>query len=110
MAKKKIVRSVIVIVLAVVAAILTFGAVLTLGENAGFIQPTTTAAPTTTTEAPTTTEPPPPHITSTATIRSAGVFSIFIISLYLCFNSNNVISGIAPIRALKTACPRPRLT
>ncbi len=72
MAKKKIVRSVIVIALAVVAAILTFGAVLTLGENAGFIQPTTTAAPTTTTEAPTTTEPPPPHITSTATIRSAG--------------------------------------
>lgn len=72
MAKKNTTKTAVVVILAVVAAILTFGAVLTLGENAGFIQPTTTAAPTTTTEAPTTTEPPPPHITSTATIRSAG--------------------------------------
>lgn len=72
MAKKKTAKAAVVVILAVVAAMLTFGAVLTLGENAGFIQPTTTAAPTTTTEAPTTTEPPPPHITSTATIRSAG--------------------------------------
>lgn len=72
MAKKNTTKTAVVVILAVVAAMLTFGAVLTLGENAGFIQPTTTAAPTTTTEAPTTTEPPPPHITSTATIRSAG--------------------------------------
>ena len=72
MAKKNTTKTAVVVILAVVAAILTFGAVLTLGENTGFIQPTTTAAPTTTTEAPTTTEPPPPHITSTATIRSAG--------------------------------------
>ena len=72
MAKKNTAKTAVVVLVAVVAAILTFGAVLTLGENTGFIQPTTTAAPTTTTEAPTTTEPPPPHITSTATIRSAG--------------------------------------
>lgn len=72
MAKKNTTKTAVVVILAVVAAILTFGAVLTLGGNTGFIQPTTTAAPTTTTEAPTTTEPPPPHITSTATIRSAG--------------------------------------
>lgn len=72
MAKKNTTKTAVVVILAVVAAILTFSAVLTLGENTGFIQPTTTAAPTTTTEAPTTTEPPPPHITSTATIRSAG--------------------------------------
>lgn len=72
MAKKNATKTAVVVILAVVAAMLTFGAVLTLGENTGFIQPTTTEAPTTTTEAPTTTEPPPPHITSTATIRSAG--------------------------------------
>ncbi|MBQ5904687.1 MAG: CapA family protein [Clostridia bacterium] len=58
-----------VILVAILAAVLTLTAVLTFGGGISFVEPTTTEAPTT--EAPTT-EPPPPHITSTATIRSAG--------------------------------------
>lgn len=67
--KKNTKKNVLVIIVAVIAAVMAFCAVLTLSGTVSFVEPTTTAAPTT--EAPTT-EPPPPHITSTATIRSAG--------------------------------------
>lgn len=69
MAKKNSKKNLTVVILAIVAAVLTCFAALTLGGEVSFTEPTTTAAPTT--EAPTT-EPPPPYITSTATIRSAG--------------------------------------
>lgn len=67
--KKNTKKNILVIIVAVIAAVMAFCAVLTLSGTVSFVEPTTTAAPTT--EAPTT-EPPPPHITSTATIRSAG--------------------------------------
>ena len=67
--KKNTKKNVLVIMVAVIAAVMAFCAVLTLSGTVSFTEPTTTEAPTT--EAPTT-EPPPPHITSTATIRSAG--------------------------------------
>lgn len=67
--KKNTKKNILVIMVAVIAAVMAFCAVLTLSGTVSFVEPTTTAAPTT--EAPTT-EPPPPHITSTATIRSAG--------------------------------------
>ncbi|MBQ4266910.1 MAG: CapA family protein [Clostridia bacterium] len=69
MKKKNTKKNVLVIIVAVIAAVMAFCAVLTLSGTVSFIEPTTTEAPTT--EAPTT-DPPPPHITSTATIRSAG--------------------------------------
>ena len=59
----------VVILVAILAAVMAFCAVLTLSGTVSFVEPTTTEAPTTET---TTTEPPPPYITSTATIRSAG--------------------------------------
>jgi len=67
--KKNTKKNILVIIVAVIAAVMAFCAVLTLSGTVSFTEPTTTEAPTT--EAPTT-EPPPPHITSTATIRSAG--------------------------------------
>lgn len=67
--KKNTKKNILVIMVAVIAAVMAFCAVLTLSGTVSFTEPTTTEAPTT--EAPTT-EPPPPHITSTATIRSAG--------------------------------------
>ena len=69
MKKKNTKKNILVIIVAVIAAVMAFCAVLTLSGTVSFVEPTTTEAPTT--EAPTT-EPPPPHITSTATIRSAG--------------------------------------
>lgn len=67
--KKNTKKNILVIIVAVIAAVMAFCAVLALSGTVSFVEPTTTEAPTT--EAPTT-EPPPPHITSTATIRSAG--------------------------------------
>ena len=59
----------VVILVAILAAVMAFCAVLTLSGTVSLAEPTTTEAPTTET---TTTEPPQPYITSTATIRSAG--------------------------------------
>lgn len=62
-------KKIIAVILCILALALSVAAAMTLGTSISFTETTTTEA---TTEATTTTEPPPPHITSTATIRSAG--------------------------------------